>query len=82
MTFTLSRSRLSLFKSSANPNYQFAPPSIGLNVGASSTLDESSSQMPYDFLADTELNFDPQAFFNEYMFTGEVQRQPIPTVLQ
>ena len=25
--------------------------------------------MPYDFLADTDLNFDPQAFFNDYMFT-------------
>lgn len=32
---------------------------------------DTTSQLPYDFLADTELNFDPQAFFNDYMFTGE-----------
>ena len=28
--------------------------------------------MPYDFLADTDLNFDPQAFFNDYMYTGKI----------
>ena len=27
--------------------------------------------MPYNFLADTDLNFDPQAFFNDYMYTGK-----------
>lgn len=28
-------------------------------------------ELPCDFLADAELDFDPQAFFNDYMFTGE-----------
>jgi hypothetical protein len=28
------------------------------------------AELQYDFLAGTELDFDPQAFFNDYMFTG------------
>jgi hypothetical protein len=29
------------------------------------------SQLPHELLADTDLNFDSQAFFDDYMFSGE-----------
>ena len=50
---------------------KFAPPPIGHNLDANPALEESVSQFSQDLLADTDLNFDPQAFFNDYMFTGK-----------
>lgn len=52
---------------------QIAPLSTGHREGPSTALKESFPQPPYDLLAGTELNFDPQAFFDDYMFTGEIQ---------
>ncbi|KAL6714757.1 hypothetical protein ACLMJK_008182 [Lecanora helva] len=49
---------------------KFAPPSIGREIVTNPTVDDSFSQFSYDFLADTDLNFDPQAFFSDYMYTG------------
>lgn len=47
---------------------------MGLKPGQDTGLDDLWNQMPSDFLADTDLIFDPQAFFNDYMFT-ELENQ-------
>ena len=54
------------------------PPSMGNVDQEKVVLDQANgswAELPYDFLADTELNFDPQAFFDDYMFTGGISYQ-------
>ncbi len=55
------------------PSKVVLPPS-GQSAQSGPAMGEHSgpwAELPYDFLAGTELNFDPQASFNDYIFTGE-----------
>jgi hypothetical protein len=62
-----------------------APPPIGEATQCNTALAESNGsrvELPYNFLADTDLEFDPQAFFNDYMFTGETVVNPLSGLAQ
>ncbi len=39
--------------------------------------DAAWAELSSDFLGDAELEFDPQAFFDDYMFTGKTVRSAI-----
>lgn len=60
---------------SANALHKVAPPLNGDATQSDPHLDGTHglwAKAPYDFLVDADLNFDPHAFFNDYMFTGQV----------
>ena len=60
---------------------QFVPQTYAFGDPANTGLEASNinwEEMPSELFANANLNFDPQAFFTDYLYNGKVHRHVIP----